>query len=189
MNSGREVKVSGTFVKPSFRVDHCAHIGQSVFKPFFSPFHRSKVPIREVSGLWVARAVGVKCKVAHPVFAYFLGKRRNQRPGALSPGPWHFSLFASSMAVGWPPSRKIGFATARAGWRGDERGLLHPATRRSFLAVLMLLAQSGKCRGAGGRAPTAQGSRQKPDEPNFLKILVKCIDRYLAMHYSCRHER
>jgi len=106
-----------------------------------------------------------------------IGAGTAQRPGTLSPDPWHFALCASSMV------QKQGDATARAtspmplDCRG-ARGACQqsPVLRRSNLRLpttrfagknkgqgeyichpVMLLAQSEKCRGFGGRATKNPG--------------------------------
>jgi hypothetical protein len=78
---------------------------------------------------------------------------------------WHFSLFASSMIVRerrW--RRRVSSRTGSAEDRANA-DLGSQASHRSVPSMLMLLAQSEKCRGAGGRAPIAQGSARKPYEP------------------------
>jgi len=127
----------------------------------------------------------------------FLGYFRmdsRRRPGTPSPDAWHFSLSASSMIGArlrhrerrYRPCRwaAAGFAILadRAGSR--KRYVVfgvrtyppqrwHRSTcearsqQRASQDILMLLAQSGKCRGFGGRAPKRHGSRQRPDEPEF----------------------
>jgi hypothetical protein len=105
------------------------------------------------------------------------GWRPGRWPGTLSPDPWNFALFASSMAqeqgaaaatTGSPMPRDC--CGARGACRqGPVRLRSGPAlpsaaacpdyleclsaARRNANASAMLLAQSDKCRGFGGRAP------------------------------------
>jgi len=103
------------------------------------------------------KGVGFEDFLAHPVFAYFRMDSR-QRPGTLSPDPWHFALSASSMvwergdvtandgiahATGRLPSRNAGsrpgagcLSAERVPKRGTWRLGSRPTLRRNAHRVL-----------------------------------------------------
>lgn len=96
-----------------------------------------------------------------------------QRPGTLSPDPWHFALFASSMVAEEGDASVLTASPMPPDCRGarvacQQSPVLHssisrlPTTRfagknkgqgERICHPVMLLAQSEKCRGVGGRAP------------------------------------
>ena len=117
-------------------------------------------------------------------------------PGILRfpPAAWYGSeamlprTTASPMPLdGCPPATRAHArgraACQQSGFPNAVRGVWGPdlpsaatrieSSRRRFRATVvehlsfMLLVQSVKCRGLGGRAPKRHGSRQKPDEPPF----------------------
>jgi hypothetical protein len=110
--------------------------------------------------------------------------RTAQIPGALPPTPRHFPLWTNSMAEGGrgllflPGSI---FALPASGGHRQPTPLSGPRhaplsrdlggaaiSGASPGSLAMLLAESDKCRGFGGRAPNGHRSRQKPGEPGLI---------------------
>jgi len=87
-----------------------------------------------------------------------LWSRNAPRPGTSSPAPWHFALCASSMAMGGASIRRMALPMTYAEKRPANTDTGRRAFHRSAASGFMPLAQSEKCRGAGGRAPMAKGS-------------------------------